>query len=321
MSIAGRIQATTLETLISEIDPPALRPLLSQFLSGTISASVALMYLLIETRDLSTVNTVVNTLAARIDTLKNEGVPNRQRLNQLIDLIKENQQGCARITEMLRSNVDTDEPAKSVEEGIEFCKQLFDWSVQQCAEASVALYSLGNPEILAAATSEVVAKMQQWELLNSRRDVLEIGCGIGRFQRALATRVHRITGIDVSAKMIETAQVRCAGLTNVQLLECAGHDLAQFADDSFDLVFAVDSFPYLCQSGMALVETHFREAARVLKSAGDFLILNFSYRDNLFLDCNDVERLAANAGFEVVLNGTRPFELWDGVAFHLRLRR
>lgn len=314
---AGQHHEVPLQTLIAELEPPGLQLIFSQFLEGDISATVTLMYLLIETRSLEKVSAVVNSLCIHADAL--EGA-HRQLLKQLVELIKENQAGCGRITNMLRADVDTDEPAPSVEAGIAFCKRLFDWSVQQCPEASVALYSLGNPEILAAATSEVVEKMQEWSLLNAELSALEIGCGIGRFQSTLANRVQRITGIDVSAKMIAAAQERCARFANVHLFECSGYDLAQFPAATFNLVFAVDSFPYLCQSGMALVETHFHEAARVLKPEGDFLILNFSYRDNLSMDCSDVARLAGAAGFEVVLNGTRPFALWDGAAFHLRRR-
>ncbi|MEO5572920.1 MAG: class I SAM-dependent methyltransferase [Gammaproteobacteria bacterium] len=321
MSLCNTTPAASLETLIARLEPPAVRPLLAQFFDGAISPAVTLMYLLIETRELTTINRALNSLFSGIDALPDDSGLHRERLLQLSELIRDNPSGCARITAMLLSDVDSDAPAKSVEEGIAFCKRLFDWSVQECAEASVALYSLGNPEILAAATAEVAAKMQAWDLLHSECSALEIGCGIGRFQVALAGKLRHITGIDVSARMIEAAQLRCAGLTNVRLLECSGHDLAQFSDDSFDLVFAVDSFPYLCQSGMALIATHFHEAARVLRSQGDFLILNFSYRDNLLQDCADVARLAAEAGFELVINGERAFTLWDGVAFHLRRRR
>ncbi len=321
MILAADIQASpTVQILCTELDPPAVQPLLIQFLDGKLSASVALMYLLIETRSLERVSAVVNTLSNRVAALEGQNTCYQKSLAQLVELIRQNHQGCERITEMLRSNVDSDEPAPSIDEGIAFCKRLFDWSVQQCAEASVALYSLGNPEILAAVTAEVVAKMQEWELLNLAYTVLEIGCGIGRFQSALATKLHSITGIDVSAKMIETARTRCAGIANVHLSECSGHDLSQFPDQSFDLVFAVDSFPYLCQSGMPLVETHFSEAARVLKPHGHLLILNFSYRDSLLTDSTDVNRLATTTGFDVVLDGERPFSLWDGTAFHLRLR-
>ncbi len=181
----------------------------------------------------------------------------------------------------------------------------------------MALYSLGNPAILDAATQEVVELLVARRWVTAARDVLEIGCGIGRFERALAPQVRAITGIDVSPRMIEQARRRCAGLDNVSLLACTGYDLAPFADASFDLVMAVDSFPYLVQSGMALVERHFEEARRVLRPGGDLVIFEFSYRGDAGRDRDDVSRLALTTGFTVRDSGTRLLSLWDGALFHL----
>jgi len=58
--------------------------------------------------------------------------------------------------------------------------------VRQSEEASVALYSLGNPELLAAATREVVERMNEWAVLAPMRDALDVGRGIGRMESALA---------------------------------------------------------------------------------------------------------------------------------------
>jgi ubiquinone/menaquinone biosynthesis C-methylase UbiE len=147
--------------------------------------------------------------------------------------------------------------------------------------------------------------------------VLDLGCGIGRFGEALARDVKSFVGIDISGEMIAAARRRCSALSNVTFLQSAGRDLSSFAANSFDLVFAVDSFPYLVQSGMDLVETHFAEAARVLRDRGGFLILNFSYRGDPEQDRADIRRLSETFGFEVRRDGVPAFALWDGLAFHL----
>lgn len=299
--------------ILSGISDLAQRDILIRYLDARISAEIALMNLLVTTRSLDAIQATLCVAIA------NSGPVETRLLNILSALAAENHQGCNRIAAMLLSGVDSDEPAASVDDGIAFCKRLFDWSVEQCAEASVALYSLGNPVILDAATNEIVDLMRAWHLLGRDRSLLEIGCGIGRLPKALASEVLAITGIDVSANMIRAARQRCAGYANVFLHECPGRDLAMFAPASFDFVYAVDSFPYLYQSGMPLLETHFNEVRRVLKSGGDFLILEFSYRGDLDADRRDVNRLAAS-GFEVLANGIRPFSLWDGAAFHLRAR-
>ena len=148
-------------------------------------------------------------------------------------------------------------------------------------------------------------------------DALDLGCGIGRFEQALAPHLRWITGIDLSSNMIAAARTRCAGIPNVTLAECSGRDLSMFEDDRFSLLLSVDAFPYLYQSGMTLVEAHFREARRVLRARGHLVILEFSYRGNLALDCADVDRLASAWGFNVRVRGSRPFSLWDGAAFRL----
>ena len=293
------------------------RNILARYLDGTLSGEMALMYLLQASPDTVDIRSMLDAAIAACP----EALAARERslLHRLSDLATANQHGCDRIARMLGSGIDTDQPAASVEQGIEFCARLFDWSVDQCAEASVALYSLGNPAILNAATAEIVKLMRDWRLLGPTRDVLEIGCGIGRFQQGLAGEAHTVTGIDVSANMIRVARERCADCGNVDLQHCTGRDLAMFDAGTFDLVFAVDSFPYIFQSGMDLVERHFEEVLRVLKPRGDFLILEFSYHRTLEADQRDVSRLAAGA-FDVLACGTRPFKLWDGSAFHLRAR-
>ncbi len=120
--------------------------------------------------------------------------------------------------------------------------------------------------------------------------------------------------------MILTAKDRCEGLANVILHVVSGSDLRIFGDRQFDLVYAVDSFPYIVAVGPSLVERYFSEAHRVLRAGGDFLILNFSYRDSPGTDESDIFRLAGAYGFEVLVSGGKPFQLWDGTEFHLRRR-
>jgi ubiquinone/menaquinone biosynthesis C-methylase UbiE len=147
--------------------------------------------------------------------------------------------------------------------------------------------------------------------------VLDVGCGIGRFERALAPQVGAITGIDVSLSMIAEARRRCHDLANVVLEVCDGRDLSSFADRSIDLVLAVDSFPYLFAAGPAIAARHVRDASRLLRPGGALLILNFSYRGNSEADRADVARLGSANDFVLERRGTSDFALWDGVTFLL----
>lgn len=184
-------------------------------------------------------------------------------------------------------------------------------------EAGVAIYSLGEPALLTAVTEEIAGWMRARGLARPGDAVLDLGCGSGRFVRALAPDVGSIVGLDVSSGMIGAARALCADIPNASLIVGSGRDLAPIADASIDLVYAIDAFPYLVEIG-ALAASHLRESARVLKKGGTLLILNYSYRGDLGRDRADIASLAAASGLKVLRNGTRDFALWDGLTFELQ---
>jgi phosphatidylethanolamine/phosphatidyl-N-methylethanolamine N-methyltransferase len=99
--------------------------------------------------------------------------------------------------------------------------------------------------------------------------ILEVGVGTG-INASLYPRNCHITGIDLSASMLDKARERVArqGLRNVRLMEM---DAAKttFADDTFDIVYA----PYL----ISVVPDPVRvacEMRRVCKPGGKIVILN-----------------------------------------------
>jgi SAM-dependent methyltransferase len=192
---------------------------------------------------------------------------------------------------------------------------LFDRAVAVSPEASVAMYSLGDPAILAAATDELAAWLDDEKLVGPEIDILDLGCGIGRVAAALAPRARSVLGLDVSAGMVAEARRRCAGLPGLRFAQTSGSDLSQVPDDSVDLVLAVDSFPYLHQAGLA--ERHIGETARVLRDEGGLAILNLSYRGDRGADHDDVATWALRYGFSVRHSGMAPFTSWDGTAYVL----
>jgi predicted TPR repeat methyltransferase len=315
----GSESAISAEAMTYSIPDPRQAAIVSRYLAGALSAHMTLVYCLQSTPDAHALRRQLHATRAQWPSTPSLDA-SRTRMGSLIALLEENFAGCDRIARMLRSGVDSSEPAASVADGIAFCQGLFDWSVDQSCESSVALYSLGNPQILDAATREIVELLRTWNVLGPARDILEIGCGIGRFQRALAAEVRSVHGIDVSPRMIAVARVRCAGLPNVFVQACSGKDLSMFETGQFDVVLAIDSFAYLVQSGMALVRTHFAESRRILRPGGHFVILEFSYRDNIEADRADVRALAQAHGFDLRVAGSRPFTIWDGAAFHMTLK-
>jgi len=265
------------------------------------------MQMLIASEDVAGVERALAALAPELEATR----------SVLAGLLDDNRAGCLQIVEQLRRE-QTHTAGLSPEASLSFHRQLFDGLVRVSEESSVALYSLGNPEILAAATDEIVSFLLARSLLTEETRVLDVGCGIGRLELALSARVFHITGIDLSPQMVQAARRRCAHLANVRCALTSGRDFADFAPRSLELVLAVDSFPYVVLAGDALVDALFDEARRVLVPDGRLLLLNFSYRDDLERDRREVRALALRHGFAVELAGERPFALWDGAVFLLR---
>jgi ubiquinone/menaquinone biosynthesis C-methylase UbiE len=195
--------------------------------------------------------------------------------------------------------------------------QSFDAAAAISPAAGVALHSLGDEEKLAAMTDEVVNWLAEQGLVASDREFLDLGCGSGRFEQALSPKVPRIVGTEISPKMLECARERCAGLTNVQFRLTDGRGFGGFQDQSFDCILAADSFPYLVLAGGDIAVAHVRDAERVLRPGGSFVILNYSYDGDFDAQRVEIAELGRLAGLYLTSASRNPFSLWDGSAFHL----
>ncbi|HKG72963.1 MAG TPA: methyltransferase domain-containing protein [Aestuariivirgaceae bacterium] len=200
---------------------------------------------------------------------------------------------------------------------LDYWSAAYDEAARTSPEASVALYSLGNPELLNAATYEVVSYLERLGVLGPQRKLLELGCGIGRLIEALAPLVGSAVGIDISHAMVQHAEQRCRRFGHVEIAKGPAHDLTAFADESFDIVLAADVFPYIWEAGPEIVNMTLTETARVLAPGGAVVVLNFSYGSEPDADRAGLIRLAEANGLNVVQYGDRPFKLWDGMAFVL----
>jgi SAM-dependent methyltransferase len=315
--VAKRVNLMTpqeIQACLEGIEPEEARWVLEDFLAGELSPTITLSRLVLTVGDVAEVEAMVDAAERAWEP------PVPQALTRLIKLLRENRRGLERVAANLGEHPDPQTPFASPEEGIETARRFFDRAVRRSEEASVAAHSLGDPRLLAKATRELLDHFERWGMLGPERRTLDIGCGIGRLEAALAPRVAEAHGIDVSPRMIEAAERRCADLPNVFLAVSSGRDLAGFADSSFDVVLAVDSFPYIHHAGPELVETHGREAARVLRPGGELAIFNYSYRDDIPADRRDFESLCRTRGFELLTAGEQPFTMWDGVAFRARKR-
>lgn len=108
--------------------------------------------------------------------------------------------------------------------------------------------------------------------------VLEVGVGTG-INASLYPRDCAVTGIDLSASMLEKARERVArkGIRNVRLLEMDAADL-KFAAASFDIVYA----PYLISVVPDPVAVA-KEMSRVCRKGGRIIFLNHFRSPNALL--------------------------------------
>lgn len=303
--------------ILADVEPEEMRETIARCLSGEISPPLGISKALHAAGNLDRVKVAVELIGSR---LSSRGEPEAmRRCREMARSLPRSARSRAGLRAVVRESAEFFRERRTPKETIEACRNLFDRAVKHNEEASVALYSLGDPFTLARATSEVVDYFQRLHLLGPEREIFQIGCGTGRFESAFAGLVRRAVGVDISAHMIEAAKARCADLSNVELLETSGEDLSAFPDSSFDLVYAVETFPYLVEAGPSIVSAHFRDSARNLREGGDLVILGYSYRGSLARDREEVAERASEHGFEVLRNGETPFSLWDGAAFHLRL--
>jgi predicted TPR repeat methyltransferase len=301
-----------------------LRPILDAYFAGGMPPNIALMRLCMEAASPEEVRAAVHRAATEVasNEMSAEPValltpnPESERLAVLSGLLDEHGSAWAMIRAVMRE-AEHDRTAGPMDEAVAHWSAVFDRLAALQPEAGVALYALGSPELLGRATAEIVEALRGWKLVAPTTEVLEIGCGIGRFVAALAPEVARVTGLDVSPGMIERARERCGGFENVTLEVSSGRDIAGLADASVDLVLAADVFPYLVQAGGDLAARHVAEAARVLKPGGTLAILNYSYRGDLEADRREIAGSASEFGLAV--EEPRPiFRYWDGAVYLLR---
>ncbi|WP_437993172.1 GNAT family N-acetyltransferase [Sorangium sp. So ce145] len=283
-------------------------------MSGEASPEVGLVRLLGAAGDLAAAARVIDAAHAA-GPAAGEGAARLEALRRCLD---ERRAACATVAAMLGAHRDAGLAGADARGACRSAARLFDELCERSEEASVAAYSLGDPEILERATREVVELLERWGAIGEDRAILQIGCGIGRFEAALAPRVREAWGLDVSPRMIEAARRRCAGRSNVVLAVSSGVDLGGAPSARFDLVYAVDSFPYVVAAGAEVVDRLVAEARRTLRQGGELVVLGYSYRGDPARDAADVARLAARHGFDVLASGERAFLLWDARAYRLR---
>lgn len=98
--------------------------------------------------------------------------------------------------------------------------------------------------------------------------ILEIGCGVGRFSRALSQRFQQVTAIDVSDEMINKARELHPSTLypNLNLQPTNGTSLDFIPSNSIDVVFSYEVFQHM--PSPEIVFNNLKEIHRVLRPQG-----------------------------------------------------
>jgi ubiquinone/menaquinone biosynthesis C-methylase UbiE len=92
--------------------------------------------------------------------------------------------------------------------------------------------------------------------------ILDVGCGIGKYDYFVAKKCKYLVGIDINAKAISKAKMFLSDQENCNFLVCDAHCLP-FSDDSFDKILSLCSVEHFENDNQALLEMN-----RVLKQNG-----------------------------------------------------
>ena len=152
-----------------------------------------------------------------------------------------------------------------------------DWNerAREDAHYYVAFGGRNQDEQAFLATAGEVVGAVEWELkrfpANADRRTwraLEIGCGPGRLMKPLSQHFGEIHGVDVSDEMIRLARERLRAIPHAHVHATNGASLAQFASQSFDVVYSYAVFQHI--PSRDVVYEYMRDIDRVLKPGGIF---------------------------------------------------
>ena len=145
----------------------------------------------------------------------------------------------------------------------------------------------GSTKNLRESLTNMNVKLAEVAKIKSSDVVLDAGCGVGGSSIFLAKNIGcKVKGITLSAKQVETAKqnAKVHGVAEKAEFEVNNYTATNYPDESFDVVWAIESVCHVAEKADFL-----REAHRILKKGGRLILADFfSNTKNHALDKNSL---------------------------------
>ncbi|MDX2096423.1 MAG: methyltransferase domain-containing protein, partial [Leptolyngbyaceae cyanobacterium bins.59] len=134
-----------------------------------------------------------------------------------------------------------------------------------------------QPKERRQAQIDLIEELLQWAGVQKADRILDVGCGIGGSSLYLADKFHaKATGITLSPVQAQRARERASAAEISANFEVADALNQPFADNTFDLVWSLESGEHMPDKAAFLQECY-----RVLKPGGTFILATWCHRSAL----------------------------------------
>jgi ubiquinone/menaquinone biosynthesis C-methylase UbiE len=137
--------------------------------------------------------------------------------------------------------------------------------------------------------------------INSKKKVLDFGCGPGRNLVKYSNLFHQIDGVDIAEKNLENASIwlkhNSLDLENHKLILCNGIDLQNIINEEYDIIMSTICMQHICVYNIRL--NYLKEFYRILKPGGYITIqMGYGVPSPMTVDYYDdnYEALTTNRG-------------------------
>jgi tocopherol O-methyltransferase len=177
-----------------------------------------------------------------------------------------------------------------------------------------------NTKNLSEALENTNQKIAELGDVQKKHTLLDAGCGIGGTAMYLASNFHcKVNGITLSEKqlLVGNKHILAKGLDPFVQLEIMNFELTKFSDNSFDLVYGIES---ICHSTNK--EKFLQEAYRLLRPGGKLIVIDF-FQDKKILTNKEAQIMTNWLDRWAVSNLTFThtlIEQAEKTGFHLNLK-